>query len=70
MLTLEDVRSKLAITFPGTKFFVSREHAGLGRWYWAFKVRWADGPEFEEVRAVADKMQMSGISIRCKREAS
>jgi hypothetical protein len=63
MLRIEDIRSKLAMAFPGTRFFVSRERFSG----WAYKVRWIDGPEFEEVRAVADEMQTSGIAIRCLR---
>jgi hypothetical protein len=68
MPTMEDVRLELAKAFPGTRFFVSRDKAGIGVWYWAFRIRWVEGPPFEAVRAAADKMQETGVSIRCVRE--
>jgi hypothetical protein len=67
-LTEAGIRAVLAETFPGTRFFVSRDPAGFGVWYWAFRVRWVEGPSFKAVRAVADEMQEAGISIGCRRD--
>jgi hypothetical protein len=64
----ETVRTKLANAFPDTRFFVSRDKAGFGTWYWMLKIRWVEGPTFEEVRAVTDEMQKTGIAIRCQRD--
>ena len=66
--TIGDVRAQLARAFPSARFFVSRERFSFGACSWAFRIRWAEGPTFEEVRAVADELQTTGISIHCKRE--
>ena len=68
LMTVQDIRSELAIVFPRVRFFESRDQAGVGVWYWVFKTRWIDGPPFEEVRVAADRMQLSGIAIRCQRD--
>ena len=59
-MNVNDIRSTLAI--------VSRDPGSFGRYYWSFRVRWSGGPSFEGVRAVADEMQETGISIRCHYE--